>query len=84
MGFRTGTFWFNPNDWYWIGANWGTSDRGAVYLMANPVNQGAEVQVTDYSKERNTSGVVWYWILVHNISGIGTNVNIDGNVFGID
>jgi hypothetical protein len=49
--------------------------------MPNPVNQGVTLHVTGYAKERNASGQVNYIINVHNVSGVGTNITIDGNDF---
>jgi hypothetical protein len=76
-----GMWWFNPGDWYWISVNWAGADHGAVYLMPNPVNQGTDVEVTEYAKEWNNRGEFNYWINVRNTSGIGTNVTIDGQDF---
>ena len=55
-------------------------DRGAVYMMANPHNQGASLVVTQYAKTRRFGGKVSYAIDFIN-RGVETNFDVQGGWF---
>jgi hypothetical protein len=58
----------------------GGEDRGAVYMMANPYNQGASLIVDDYAKTREFGGKVAYSIDFRN-NGVETDFDIQGGDF---
>ena len=56
----------------------GGSDLGAQYCMANPLNPGGCLQVSDETKCRDDDGSITYWVTITNIGNVTTNFHLSG------
>jgi hypothetical protein len=50
----------------------------AQYIMANPLNPGGSLMISDFTKVMNNDGSITYWVTIINTGTVSTNFNLIG------
>ena len=50
----------------------------AQFIMANPLNPGGSLMITEFTKVMNNDGSITYWVTISNIGSVNTNCNLIG------